>query len=88
MRGSSSDFQLSYPDLQLRLPDVLQQQAHSPVAVMRAAALVWQLGKPGGESCGGGPGDLRDTFSPGFLQRAVQLRKRFPETFGDLRSTG
>ena len=45
LRAQISDFKLRYPDFQLRLTHLLQQEAHSP-AVMKASGLVGQLGKP------------------------------------------
>jgi len=77
----SSDFQLRDPDFQLRLTHLMQQEAHSPVAVMKASGLVRQLlGKlrvdsgsatpDAGESVGDRPGELcrlRDRLNPGPL---------------------
>ena len=75
----SSDFQLRDPDFQLRLTHLMQQEAHSPIAVMKASGLVRQLlGKlrvdlgssDAGESVGHRPGELcrlRDRLNPGFL---------------------
>ena len=82
----SSDFQLRDPDFQLRLTHLMQQEAHSPVAVMKSSGLVRQLlGKlrvdSGSatpdvrESVVCRPGDerrcFRDRLGPGWLQHAV-----------------